>query len=331
MKFLLMAAQEGGSAWAAALADCIDTTMRLDAAREILQHVELQQEPPTLEALRWCFDCLSTSQDEADVSIARRALEELQRKPRSQLLSSFEDVIERSDPGHPVEQLLVDVVVRAPPGEGCNFFRETMFKSVLEFLSPFAHEQRFFEVLFQVVESGSNLLAGKVIVNTLLNCLEKRSLIYRLDPTRAERVARVLVSGAVHAGEPLRFACAGALFYFNHRGAEAFLMQALNEYGAVNAEKQSDPERRDKLETVVANLYSAVRNLRTPAALRAIAERLFSERREYWRLGDALGTLCRKEPNVVDASVPPRDLDAFGMNGATRTPRALMRTRSMIS
>ena len=46
---------------------------------------------------------------------------------------------------------------------------------------------------------------------------------------------------------------------------------------------------------MVANLYAAVRGLRTPASREALVERLFAERRAYWRLGSAIGEVWSPE------------------------------------
>src|SRR6185312_15619136 len=68
----------------------------------------------------------------------------------------------------------------------------------------------------------------------------------------------------------------------------------------------------DALEEVVANLYAALRTLATPTAKTALAERLFAERRAYWRLGRALA-------DVWDAAL---HAEILAMLRDRRDPRA---------
>src|SRR5690606_16922073 len=96
-----------------------------------------------------------------------------------------------------------------------------------------------------------------------------------------------------------RNAAGDQLFRFDHPGAEAYLIDALTDlsvrYAAVRgpggATLDHGKTENDQLEDVVANLYAAVRNLNTPTARAALAERLFAERRSYWRMANALSAV----------------------------------------
>jgi hypothetical protein len=131
-----------------------------------------------------------------------------------------------------------------------------------------------------------------------------------LDDKQAIRVARALVVCNREHPEPIARAAAGhALHRFNHRGAEAFLVDALTDHGVRLA---ASPDTTGPLEEVVANLYAVLCTLDTPTAHRALAERLFAERRAYARMGRAL----------ADVWTPALHADILALLRERRDPRA---------
>jgi hypothetical protein len=88
-----------------------------------------------------------------------------------------------------------------------------------------------------------------------------------------------------HPNIHARNAAGHQLYRFDHPGAESYLIDALTDNAVLYA------AGNDQLEDVVANLYGAVRNLSTPAARGALIDRLFAERRAYWRMGRSLADI----------------------------------------
>lgn len=294
---LVVASGKGGEAWTMALSECPDETVRLLAARRLLLRLDLATPMP--EALRWSYDRLLGSGYEGDLVIAAKAFSTLDGDNQGKLLDSFKGVAD--GPDHPLVRLLLAVLTEtAPVGNdmAASYALGRCFKTVLGILSPFAHDPRIFEVVIRLVETSEDRTVVESILERLFSCSDKESVVHRLDAAQAERVARALVAGAFHANIHVRNVSGSKLYYFNHGGAEAFLIKSLIDYGTAYADQRDDGKTYDHgqthvemLENVVANLYSATRNLGTPTARRAIAERLFTERREYWRLGSAIGEL----------------------------------------
>jgi hypothetical protein len=157
-------------------------------------------------------------------------------------------------------------------------------QAALTALAPRIAEPVVFAKLMTIVErpARGGLLA--LVWSTLFSPDAAATYVLPLlDAKQATRVARALVACSHRHPEPAARAAAGrVLLRFDHPGAESFLIDALTEYGARHADSDAS------LEDLVANLYSAVRAVNTPAARRALAERLFAERRAYGRMGRAL-------------------------------------------
>ena len=100
------------------------------------------------------------------------------------------------------------------------------------------------------------------------------------------------------------------------------LIDALTEYavrfaavkGPGGAVLDRGKTENDQLEDLVANLYAAVRRLGTPASREAIIERLFAERRAYWRMGSAVGDIWAPavHARVLELLAERRDARAAG-------------------
>ncbi|HEY6039649.1 MAG TPA: hypothetical protein VIV58_35455, partial [Kofleriaceae bacterium] len=153
---------------------------------------------------------------------------------------------------------------------------------------------------------------------------EKTSYVVpSLDATQAVRCAKAMIATELrHPSIHARNAAGHQLYRFSHPGAEAFLIDALTDYGVRFAAAKGPggavldhgKTEHDQLEDLVANLYAAVRGLGTPGSREALIERLFAERRSYWRLGSAIGDVWSPElhARVIQLLAERRDARAAG-------------------
>jgi len=185
-------------------------------------------------------------------------------------------------------------------------------QAALDALAPRIPEPAVFTKLMAILERPARGGLTSLVWGRLFSAHVAQSYVLpRLDAKQAVRVARALVACNLRHPNPTARAAAGhALFRFDHPGAEAFLIDALTEYGVRYA--AAKPHETDALEEVVANLYAALRTLATPTARTALAERLFAERRAYWRLGRAL----------ADVWDPALHAEIMAMLRERRDPRA---------
>src|SRR5690606_13260813 len=143
-------------------------------------------------------------------------------------------------------------------------------------LAPWVHEPRRFDALVSLVERPASGSIVEVVCSKLFGPFEASTyVLHRLDAAQATRAARALVTTQLrHPDIHARNAAGEQLFRFDHPGAEAYLIDALTDlsvrYAAVRgpggATLDHGKTENDQLEDVVANLYAAVRNLRTPGA-----------------------------------------------------------------
>jgi predicted DNA-binding WGR domain protein len=145
-----------------------------------------------------------------------------------------------------------------------TFAADQRAEKILQALAPRAHEPRIFDVLLR--------LTGEPVWEVLFSPFEEDTyILHRLTDEQAVRAAKAMVaSSAPAAGHQL--------YRFDHKGAEAYLVEALS-------------QRHDD-EDLTANLYSAVRNV---GARDALVERLWTERHAYWRMGNAIGDIFDAE------------------------------------
>ncbi|MEV0645959.1 WGR domain-containing protein [Phytomonospora sp. NPDC050363] len=206
---------------------------------------------------------------------------------------------------HPLVPILLRLVLEAPEAAAGDFAAAMkvgdMKEAALLALAPFAHDERIFDPLMRAAEefgSGSGLV--KIWDRLFYPFERERCVIPRLSPEQAERAIRAMI--ATKLGHPdihARNSAGHQLYRFDHPAVADFAIAALDDYGARYADSEPKSGRvfdhgqteDDNLEDVVADLYSVLRNLDTPATRAALIGRIFTERRSFWRAANALSEI----------------------------------------
>ena len=230
--------------------------------------------------------------------------------------------------GHPFVGVLLRVLEHTDEPDDNDFSAtltvKDMKKDVLGALAPFAHRPEVFDGLMRLAE----LPAARTTIDPLWNELfnpfaEETYVLPRLTAEQAVRAARAMVANKLtHPSIHARNAAGHQLYRFDHVGAQEYLIGALDEYGlrfAASAKKSGKvfdhgQTEDELLEDLVANLYSAVLSMKSPRSRTALIERLFTERREFWRMGNAIGEIFSDEVHreAVSALRARRDGMAAG-------------------
>ncbi|MFF2445403.1 hypothetical protein, partial [Priestia megaterium] len=180
-----------------------------------------------------------------------------------------------------------------------------MKKEVLRALAPFGHRPEVLDGLMRLAELPAAGTTVDTLWEELFNPSRKETYVLpRLTAEQAVRVARAMVvTKLTHPSIHARNTAGHQLYRFDHVGAQEYLIGALDEYGlrfAASARKSGKvfdhgQTEDNLLKDLVANLYAAVRNMKSPRSRTALVERLFTERRAFWRMGSAIGEIFSDE------------------------------------
>ncbi len=263
--------------------------LRRALAWRVLQRVELNKPSPALAA--WAATEVLAGGDTAAQQLVGVALAGLSADAVADVVDAAKNAIDRPDhPSVGVLFALLDGPAADRKDRALRIHVERAKEAAVIALAPWAHDPAVFARLMAIVERpGAGDAVGR-IWNKLFNPFAKGTYIVpRLDATQAVRAARAMIATCLsHPDIQARNTASHQLYRFSHPAAEPFLIDALTEYAVRFAAARTDG---DRLEDVVDNLYAAVRGLGTPAAHTALIERLFAERRAYWRMGNAIGDI----------------------------------------
>ncbi|SUD48187.1 Uncharacterised protein [Nocardia otitidiscaviarum] len=202
----------------------------------------------------------------------------------------------------PVVAVLIHLLEHTPEPAASDIlgemYNDELKEAVCLALAPVAHEPPVFDELLRLAGLPAPGGTVEALWEQLFDASEPHCVLPRLSPEQAVRAATTMIETIVtHPAIGARNAAGHQLYRFRHPGAQDFLIAALDDYGRRYAD--SDPAHSpelshgqtldDQLGEVVANLYAAVRQVNSAAARGALIERLFTERRSIWRMGDALG------------------------------------------
>jgi hypothetical protein len=260
--------------------------LRRALAVRVLQRVELNRPAPPLAA--WAAGQVLGSTDPDRQRLVGDALARLDAQTQLAVIESAGTQIDGAD--HPLVAMLLAFLETAEPDESDlagQFALERGKEAALRALARWVREPALFDTLMAMVEKpGTAGFVGQLF-KRLFSPFEKDSyILHQLDGAQATRVAKAMVRTQLrHPNIHARNAAGHQLYRFDHPGAETYLIDALTDNAVLYA------AGNDALEDVVANLYAAVRNLKTPAARAALVDRLFAERRSYWRMGRALADI----------------------------------------
>ncbi|MEO8845724.1 MAG: histone H1-like repetitive region-containing protein [Kofleriaceae bacterium] len=306
--------------WQAIVAALPEPAARALACR-VLQRVAVNKPSPELAA--WAAQHVVG--DPAGVVLVADAFAQMDADTQSGVVGAIARVLD--GPDHPLVGILLACIEGAEPAAsdyGAQLKIKRAKGAALIALAPWFHTRALFERLIALVERPASGPVVDLFWAKLFSPSEKATYVVpRLDAAQAERAARALIATELrHPSIHARNAAGHQLYRFSHPGAEQLLIDALTEYGVRFAAARGPggavldhgKTENDQLEDVVANLYAAVRGLGTPASREALIERLFAERRAYWRLGSAIGEVWSPEVHtrVLALLAERRDARAAG-------------------
>jgi len=283
-------------AWETTVAALAGKPAERALAWRVLQRAQLNKPPPALAA--WA--ARKVVDDPAGVALVSTAFASLDTTTQSGVVDAIASAIDRAD--HPLVEVLLACVDGSEPADhdhAAQFALKRAKEAALVALAPWFSQ--LFDRLMVLVERPASGAVVDLFWAKLFSPFQKETYVLgRLDAAQAVRVARAMIATQLrHPSIHARNAAGHQLYKFSHPGAETFLVDALTEY-AVRYAAVKGPggvvldhgkTENDQLEDVVSNLYAAVRNLGTPASREALIERLFAERRAYWRMGNALAEI----------------------------------------
>ncbi|WP_285665322.1 hypothetical protein [Actinorhabdospora filicis] len=260
-----------------------DGEVRALTARRVL--LRLDVDPELAGSAEWAAGEVLASDAPDRAALAARALDVVDAHVRVQLIERLATEID--GPAHPVAAALLRVALSPVPegGWGARYDHDRQVEAALEALRPHAHGEPLFSTLMAIAESHGEAHVVEHIWDELFCALDEDSTLRGLDDAQAARVAAAMIASMLgHPVDRVRYSAGHQLYRFDHPGAFGVLVAALTEYGERYASGESHPH----LENLVADLYSALRNI---GAHEELLERLFTERRSYWRLGNAIAAI----------------------------------------
>ncbi|MBB5873895.1 putative DNA-binding WGR domain protein [Allocatelliglobosispora scoriae] len=308
----------------AARAEVTDPELRRVIARRVLFRSGLEDYPA--EVMSWAVHEVLASDDPDRGELIARGLARLPDDEHGSVVDSLAAGIDSAE--HPHVAVLLGLLGAAAEPDEADFLAtmnaEDQSDRLLHALAPVAHEPAVFDALMRLAE----LPAGRSVIDPLWSELfnpftRETFIVPRLAPEQAVRAAQAMIDTKLsHPNIHARNAAGHQLYRFHHAGAESFLINALEVYadryaaGVKGGGRVLDHGQNEDtlIEDVVANLYAAVRGLGTPGARAALVERLFTERRSYWRMGNAFGEVfgAETEAQVLDRLRERRDGQAAG-------------------
>jgi len=279
-----------GEALAEVLPGLGDPALARVVARRLLMRAGMGKLPE--EAVTWAFEAVSQGQDEDRFELLAGAFALAPRNVRPAIVGLLAAAID--GPEHPAVDLLLGFLgpQAAAPGAstGNQEFLAEMdaadrCEEVLRALGPQAHHPRVFAALMDLLESCQERQPTEKIAHELFYPSDGPACVVpRLSAAQAQRAATTLVALHAHPQIHVRNTAGHVLYRFHHPGAEEVLVAALREASAAYARGEEPKFNEER----TANLYAAVRGLKTASSRRALLERLFEERISYWRLYNAL-------------------------------------------
>ena len=270
---------------------------RLALAVRILQRTAINR--PDAAVAAWAAGLVVASSDPAGAQLVGGALAGLDAQTQADVIARAKDAIDSAS--HPLVEVLLAFLDGREPAENdfaAGFAIKRGKEAAIVALAKWAHEPALFDRLLVLLERPAGASVVQAIIGKLTSPFEKATYVVpALDAAQAVRLAKALIAIRLrHPQIHARNAAGHQLFRFHHAGAESFLIDALDEYATKFADTrgpggaQLDRGRTEhhELEDVVANLYNAVRGLKTPRARSALLARLVTERRSFWRMGSAI-------------------------------------------
>ncbi|MGW4738343.1 WGR domain-containing protein [Nocardia xishanensis] len=287
-----------GDDHAAVLAEIENAELSELVAQRVLLRADIDESPA--EVIEWALGAMLGSAHPDRAALAATGIQHLPAEVRTRVVKG----LRVDSPDSAFVRVLLRLLEHTPEPDASDILAEMhndeLKKAVCLVLRPVAHHPPVFDELLRLAALPAPASTVEALWQQLFDSSEKQSVLRRASPEQAVRAAAAMIDTIVtHPGISARNAAGHQLYRFRHPGAQDFLIAALDDYGRRYAD--SDPVQStvlshgqtvdDQLEDVVANLYSAVRNLDSEVARTALIERLFTERRSIWRMGNALGEI----------------------------------------
>jgi len=286
--------------WAATVNAFLLPHLKRALAWRVLQRVELSKPAPGLVV--WAAGVVLAGNDPQRAELVGDAIAKLDAQTQAAVIEHAGAAIDRAD--HPLVGVLFAFLDGIDPGEydyAAQFQVKRGKEAALRALAPWLADRLLFDMVMRAIERPASGSFVDLFWGTLFSPFDKDTYVLpKLDANQAVRAAKAMIKTKLrHPQIHARNSAGHQLFRFKHPGVEAFLIDALTEYGVRYAAVRGPggvaldhgKTENDQLEDLVANLYAAVRGIGTPAAKAALVERLFAERRSYWRLGNAIGEI----------------------------------------
>ncbi|MEM9067258.1 MAG: SMI1/KNR4 family protein [Myxococcota bacterium] len=167
---------------------------------------------------------------------------------------------------------LLTRVIEVDEGEGdflSGYHLGQVKEAAANALSPHAHDKAVFARLIAVLDGEGREEGKEAILDELWDRRSKHHMLKTMTASQAQTAVSKMIA-LIKKGNHV---AGHSLFYFDHPGAEATLIAALEEGGH---------------EEVVANCYAALRYIGKPSSYTAILSMLYTEKTEFWRLCDAV-------------------------------------------
>ncbi|MEU2253619.1 WGR domain-containing protein [Nocardia xishanensis] len=283
---------------AAVLAEIDSAELSVLVAQRVLLRADIDESPA--EVIEWALDAMLGSAHPDRAALAATGIEHLPAEVRTRVVKG----LRVDSPDSAFVPVLLQLLEHTPEPDASDILAEMsndeLKKAACLALAPVAHHPQVFDELLRLAGLPAPASTVEALWEQLFDSSKKQCVLRRASPEQAVRVAAAMIDTILaHPGIGARNAAGHQLYRFRHSGAQDFLIAALDDYGRRYAE--SDPVQSmvlshgqtvdDQLEDVVANLYSAVRNLNSETSGAALVERLFTERRSIWRMGNALGEI----------------------------------------
>ncbi|MFC3495725.1 WGR domain-containing protein [Glycomyces rhizosphaerae] len=260
-------------------------------------------------AIEWAVTATLAGSHPDKVELAGRGLEQLPLDALEGVVKVLGDSVDAVD--SPLVPVLARILERLPEPDAGDFLAgiqtDDVKKAVFRILFPFAREPVVFDAFMRLAAEPATESTVEQLWNKLFSPYEESTyLLPQLSDEQAERASRAMVGTILeHPGIQARNSAGHQLYRFHHLGAQDFLLAALVEYGDryANAtpggrELSHGQTEESQLQTVVDNLYSAVAKLKTPESRAALIERLWTERRSMWRMGNAISDIYSPKVHV---------------------------------
>ncbi len=248
-------------------------------------------------AITWAVETVLASGADDRFRVVRSTFDAMEAKTLGTLLPALTTTIDSAD--HPMADVLMTVLEGIEQPESLPFGQKWELQKKVEALvlalAPYAPDAPLFDRWMRLVEARASSIVTETLIKKYFDYgREEYAVMHRIDDAQAARIARALIALHRHPDIHVRNAAGHKLYRVKHPGATEVVIEAMKRVTAALAVERTEPD-----ENLSANLYSVLLNLKSAASRAALVEQLFTERREFWRLCNALATAQKSVRNTA--------------------------------